>query len=183
VLASLGVDCVTLANNHVLDFGPQALLDTLEHLGSAGIQWVGAGSDLTQARRPALLERRGFQLAVVAATDDSAALPARADAPGVAFLDLETPDTAWLIEALDTARSAADAVLLSPQRGNLECARGVPWARRRRRCPAAGARSAASATPAPERSESRRGHERARPRSFQRRAAKGHSRAPPSATT
>src|SRR3712207_4886011 len=31
-LAELGVDCVTLANNHALDYGPDALLDTLDHL-------------------------------------------------------------------------------------------------------------------------------------------------------
>ncbi|MER3412240.1 MAG: poly-gamma-glutamate biosynthesis protein, partial [Thermoleophilia bacterium] len=44
VLALLGVDCVTLANNHALDFGPQALLDTFSFLEEAGIAWVGAGS-------------------------------------------------------------------------------------------------------------------------------------------
>ena len=37
VLALLGVDCVTLANNHVLDYGTEALLDTIEHLRAAGI--------------------------------------------------------------------------------------------------------------------------------------------------
>src|SRR5215211_1800372 len=42
VLAGLGVDCVTLANNHALDFGGAALLDTLEHLEAAGVQCVGA---------------------------------------------------------------------------------------------------------------------------------------------
>ena len=38
-LADLGVDCVTLANNHALDYGEQALLDTLGHLDQAGIPW------------------------------------------------------------------------------------------------------------------------------------------------
>src|SRR5581483_7498006 len=36
-LVQLGVDCVTLANNHALDFGACALLDTFEHLDAAGI--------------------------------------------------------------------------------------------------------------------------------------------------
>ena len=43
-LTRLGVDCVTLANNHALDFDRVALLDTLEHLRKAGIPWVGAGA-------------------------------------------------------------------------------------------------------------------------------------------
>jgi poly-gamma-glutamate synthesis protein (capsule biosynthesis protein) len=44
-LAELGVDAVTLANNHALDYGPQALLDTLRHLERAGVAAVGAGAD------------------------------------------------------------------------------------------------------------------------------------------
>src|SRR5207247_8141150 len=42
-LLHLGVDCVTLANNHALDYGPDALLDTFAHLREAGIAWAGAG--------------------------------------------------------------------------------------------------------------------------------------------
>ena len=44
-LLHLGVDCVTLANNHALDYGEDALLDTFEHLRAAGIAWAGAGLD------------------------------------------------------------------------------------------------------------------------------------------
>src|SRR5918996_623157 len=54
-LTHLGVDCVTLANNHALDFGAEALLDTFEHLRGAGIGWVGAGVDEQGARSPAVL--------------------------------------------------------------------------------------------------------------------------------
>jgi poly-gamma-glutamate synthesis protein (capsule biosynthesis protein) len=41
LLALLGTDCVTLANNHALDYGVDALADTLAHLGTAGIAAVG----------------------------------------------------------------------------------------------------------------------------------------------
>ena len=80
-LAQIGVDCVTLANNHALDYGPDALLDTLAHLDAAGIRAVGAGTDLERASAPVVLEG----LTVVAFTDhprEYAATPAR---PGVAF--------------------------------------------------------------------------------------------------
>src|SRR6266545_3354160 len=43
-LAELGVDLVTLANNHAMDFGPLALRDTIEHLAAAGVATVGAGA-------------------------------------------------------------------------------------------------------------------------------------------
>ena len=52
VLTLLGVDCVTLANNHALDYGVVALLDTLTHLEAAGIAYVGAGPDVERARAP-----------------------------------------------------------------------------------------------------------------------------------
>src|SRR5919204_1899095 len=44
LLTQLGVDCVTLANNHALDYGVEALSDTLEHVRAAGISPVGAGA-------------------------------------------------------------------------------------------------------------------------------------------
>jgi hypothetical protein len=80
-LAHLGVDCVTLANNHALDFGYDALLDTLAHLDAAGIRVTGAGTDLERARAPAELDG----LTVVAFTDHPREYAATATRPGVAF--------------------------------------------------------------------------------------------------
>src|SRR5215218_2739768 len=56
-LAVLGVDCVSLANNHALDFGEEALQDTLDHIARIGIAWAGAGGDADHAREPAVLGR------------------------------------------------------------------------------------------------------------------------------
>ena len=56
LLVLLGTDCVTLANNHALDYGLDALTDTLNLLATAGIAVVGAGADLEQASR---LHRQG----------------------------------------------------------------------------------------------------------------------------
>src|SRR5689334_9992974 len=72
VLTCLGADCVTLANNHSLDFGREALEDTLDHLRSAGIQTVGAGRNRTEARSPAVLRAKDMSVAVVGITDHPA---------------------------------------------------------------------------------------------------------------
>jgi poly-gamma-glutamate synthesis protein (capsule biosynthesis protein) len=110
LLAHLGVDCVTLANNHALDFGATALLDTLSHLAAAGIASVGAGASVAEARTPAVLEAGGARLAVVAATDHPRAYAAGPARPGVAFADLWAGDVpAWLTDTVAGAR--ADAVL------------------------------------------------------------------------
>jgi poly-gamma-glutamate capsule biosynthesis protein CapA/YwtB (metallophosphatase superfamily) len=107
-LAHLGVDCVTLANNHVLDFGTDALLDTLAHLDAAGIRAVGAGTDLELARTPVLLDG----LAVVAFGDHPAAYAATVDRPGIAYADLRDGLPDWL-----TPFPQADAILVSPHWG------------------------------------------------------------------
>jgi Bacterial capsule synthesis protein PGA_cap len=114
VLNRLGVDCVTLANNHALDFGPVCLLDTLEHLRAAGIAWVGAGPRLADARAPALLRAAGLRLGVLACSDHPAAHAAGPESPGIAYVDLQQGFD-WLPDAI--ARLDVDAVLVTPHWG------------------------------------------------------------------
>jgi poly-gamma-glutamate capsule biosynthesis protein CapA/YwtB (metallophosphatase superfamily) len=115
LLVLLGVNCVTLANNHALDYGADALLDTLGHLATAGIAAVGAGADLEQARHPALLTAGGLRVAVVGVTDHPADFAAGPDRPGVAFADLARQVPGWLLQ---TVRDAdVDAVLVTPHWG------------------------------------------------------------------
>jgi poly-gamma-glutamate capsule biosynthesis protein CapA/YwtB (metallophosphatase superfamily) len=111
-LARLGVHCVTLANNHALDFGPDALLDTLAHLDAAGIRVVGAGTDSERARSPVVLDTGGFRLGVVAFSDHPAEYAADASRPGIAYADLRRRPPEWLTEFPD-----ADAVLVTPHWG------------------------------------------------------------------
>ena len=115
VLSHLGVDCVTLANNHALDFGPEALLDTIEHLRDAGIACAGAGPDETSARAPAVIERRGTRVGIVGLTDHPADFAAGPDRPGVAFADLDQRPPQWLLDTIGGVR--ADIVIVSPHWG------------------------------------------------------------------
>jgi poly-gamma-glutamate synthesis protein (capsule biosynthesis protein) len=118
LLAHAGVDCVTLANNHALDYGADALLDTLEHLRAAGVAFVGAGPDEAAARAPALLSAGGTRLAVIGASDHPEAFAAAPDRPGIAYADLhEDPAGGWLAEAVAAAGRQADAVLVTPHWG------------------------------------------------------------------
>jgi Bacterial capsule synthesis protein PGA_cap len=91
-LLHLGVGCVTLANNHALDFGPHALLDTFAHLREAGIAWAGAGENAEEARKPVVVEG----LPIVAFCDHEPGFAAVPSQPGIAFADIrrEMPD--WL---------------------------------------------------------------------------------------
>ncbi len=122
VLRRLGADCVTLANNHALDFGAQALLDTFEHLNAAGIDWVGAGEDRERARAPAIFERNGLRLAVLGCSDHPEEYAADADAPGIAY-GLE-----WVPQAIE--RMDADHVLVTPHWGPNMTSEPLPRVRR-----------------------------------------------------
>jgi hypothetical protein len=65
-VARAGVDVVSLANNHSVDYGRGALLDTVRHARRAGIATVGGGADLAASRRPVRLELGGLRIAVLA---------------------------------------------------------------------------------------------------------------------
>jgi poly-gamma-glutamate capsule biosynthesis protein CapA/YwtB (metallophosphatase superfamily) len=139
-LAELGVDAVTLANNHALDYGPDALLDTLAHLDAAGIAAVGAGPNESLARAPRALRCGDLRLRLVAFSDHPGAYAAGAEQPGIAFAGLDTTLPDWVREPMRRGPDA-DAVLVTPHWGpNMVAA---PVARVRR---AADALVAAGAT-------------------------------------
>jgi poly-gamma-glutamate capsule biosynthesis protein CapA/YwtB (metallophosphatase superfamily) len=139
-LATLGVRAVTLANNHALDYGPVALLDTLAHLEASGIAAVGAGADTAAARAPLVVDCGDVRLRLVAFSDHPAGYAAGPERPGIAFADLEPGLPDWVRHAVRPGPDA-DAVLVTPHWGpNMTAA---PIARVRR---AAAALVAAGAT-------------------------------------
>ncbi len=65
-LANAGFDVVSLANNHIMDYGADALFETIEHLEKNNIKDIGAGKDLSSSRKPALFEVNGVTIAFLA---------------------------------------------------------------------------------------------------------------------
>ena len=126
-LDHLGVDCVTLANNHALDFGPQALEDTVVHLERAGIGHVGAGRHEREARAPVVLSSRDFRLGVVGVSDHPADFAAGPGRPGIAYADLQGGVPGWLPAAV--TGTEADAVLVTPHWGPNMTSEPVPHVR------------------------------------------------------
>ncbi|HYH31511.1 MAG TPA: CapA family protein [Pseudonocardia sp.] len=106
-----GVDVANLANNHALDYGRAALLDSLPHLREAGIAPVGTGADLAAATAPAVLERGGWRIAVLGFSDVvlSTESVATARSPGVA----PGYDTERMVEAVRAADAVADLVFVT----------------------------------------------------------------------
>jgi len=65
-LPSAGFDVLTLANNHILDFGPEGLYSTLNTLDSLGIATCGAGKNATEAERGAILKKGRWNIGFLA---------------------------------------------------------------------------------------------------------------------
>jgi poly-gamma-glutamate capsule biosynthesis protein CapA/YwtB (metallophosphatase superfamily) len=102
-----GIDVLNLANNHVGDFGPGAMLDTVRAVRRLGMEAVGAGRDLRSALAPQVVERLGLRIAFVGFSN---ILPlefaADAERPGVAWATPEAVDG-----AVRAARRRADVVV------------------------------------------------------------------------
>jgi len=112
LLASAGVNVVTLGSNHITDAGSTGVRQTLQILDADHIAHTGAGLDLTSALAPAVVDVRGLKFAFVGWDDivgSGAAAPGR---PGVAPLT-----DANVKASLARARSEADVVFAMPQWG------------------------------------------------------------------
>ena len=106
VLTDMGVDIAGLANNHVLDYGSDALLDTFDTLDSAGIDYMGAGVDFSRASALITKEVNGKTFGFLAA---SRVIPVvswdvQNSSPGV----FTTYDPSRLVAAIEAARSSCD---------------------------------------------------------------------------
>lgn len=68
LLQDIGVDVVSVANNHIYDYGEISLLDTLDTLNGAGIAYTGAGENLEEAMKPVYLIANGMKIGIISAT-------------------------------------------------------------------------------------------------------------------
>jgi poly-gamma-glutamate capsule biosynthesis protein CapA/YwtB (metallophosphatase superfamily)/GMP synthase-like glutamine amidotransferase len=107
-LSTVGFDVLSLANNHILDFPPDSMDDTLAALEDLGIATVGAGRGEAAAHRPAVLEVKGIKVAFLAF-----AAPRWRGSPEVPT----ATDVAWaepepVRKAVVEARQEADLVIV-----------------------------------------------------------------------
>ncbi len=61
-----GIDVISLASNHAMDWGPDPVIDTIDLFRSMGKHVIGAGKDEDEARKPAIIEKNGVKIAFLA---------------------------------------------------------------------------------------------------------------------
>lgn len=140
-----GFDAVTMANNHSFDAGVDAMLDTRKLFAARGIQVTGAGSNLAEARKAAIVERNGVRVAYLGYTGvATAGTEAGPNKPGVASIRVKTcyetrgphqpvrvhtepdpKDLALLLEDIRTLRQEADVVILAFHAGIIRIPRVI----------------------------------------------------------
>jgi poly-gamma-glutamate capsule biosynthesis protein CapA/YwtB (metallophosphatase superfamily) len=106
-----GVDVVTMANNHVLDYGQVGLVDTLDNAQRAGFPIVGIGHNAAEAFAPLYTTVKGVKIAILAFSqvhELEFTWAAKDDRPGVAM----ALDLARAVAAVRAARAAADLVIV-----------------------------------------------------------------------
>ncbi|MCX9011252.1 MAG: CapA family protein [Candidatus Methanoperedens sp.] len=115
VLKTAGIDYVSLANNHTLDFGEEALLEMLRILDEAGIDHAGAGKNLSEAEKPAVLEAGDIRVGVISFTDNEPSFAATETSPGTNYIPITLADGVMrrVKAAVDEARSTSDIVVFS----------------------------------------------------------------------
>lgn len=111
VMKDLGADIVSLANNHVYDFGEIGFLDTLEHLKQSGMPYVGAGKNLAQASKGYYFIINGYKIGIVAASraEKNYFTPvAEENKPGI----MGTYDSTDFVEAIKKADAQCDYLVV-----------------------------------------------------------------------
>jgi poly-gamma-glutamate synthesis protein (capsule biosynthesis protein) len=118
-LEAAGIDVCALANNHVLDYGYAGLDETLTTLAGVGLRTAGAGRDLAEAQRPAIVERPGgHRVIVLSCGTETSGIPrawaATGTGPGVDLLpDLSDSTAGRLVARVRRLKRAGDVVVAS----------------------------------------------------------------------
>jgi poly-gamma-glutamate synthesis protein (capsule biosynthesis protein) len=118
-LSAAKIDCCTLANNHVLDWGDRGLAETLDTLRAAGIRTAGAGRNADEATAPAVVDLPGGRRVLVFAygmesSGVGAAWAATKDRAGVSFLrNLSTRTVEEIARSVRAVKGEHDLVVAS----------------------------------------------------------------------
>ncbi len=113
ILGQMGVDVVSLANNHAYDQGEEGLLDTIDVLNNAKIPFVGAGRNLEEACKPVYFKVNGITIAYVSATQiERLANPDTKEATSTSAGVLRTLDATRFVSVIEAAEANSDFVVV-----------------------------------------------------------------------
>jgi poly-gamma-glutamate synthesis protein (capsule biosynthesis protein) len=119
VLKAAGIDTVSLANNHTLDFNYPAFFDTLEILDRSGIAHSGAGANFFEASRAAMAEVHGVNIGLLSFTDNQPDWEATINRAGIFYVPVDSPDARAdaLLELVHVTKDQVNFLIVSAHWG------------------------------------------------------------------
>ena len=129
-LRAIGVRAVSLANNHALDYGEEALADTLELLAASGVAAGGAGAGTDAARRPVVAEAGGQRVGMLCVADHPHEYAAGPRRYGIAHAELQQGVPDWLLQELAQLSEACELMIVYPHWGPNMSTSPASWQRR-----------------------------------------------------
>jgi len=89
-IKKLHLSVVSIANNHIMDYGEEGLTSTIDWLKASKIRYTGAGDNLEEARKPVILNKKGIEFVFLAYNErPPESFFAKKDTPGVAYVDIK----------------------------------------------------------------------------------------------
>ena len=113
-LKNAGIDLVSIANNHVLDFGKEAFYDTLKYLDEYKIGYVGGGENRTKAEEVAIIEKNGIKFGFISYTSitPNNAWIASDNSQGIAVFKGDKDGYAHLVKNVKAAKNKCDILIV-----------------------------------------------------------------------
>lgn len=120
VLKAARIDAVSLANNHVLDFGYAGLKDTFSVLDRSGIDYFGAGENIAKAAEARVISKNGLKIGFIAFSDNEPGWEADKKSPGIFYSPLDAEDLriGSLLKIIREAKKKVDFLVVSAHWGD-----------------------------------------------------------------
>jgi poly-gamma-glutamate capsule biosynthesis protein CapA/YwtB (metallophosphatase superfamily) len=110
-LTVASIDAANLANNHILDYSEEGLLETLITLDQAKIKHTGAGRNISEASKPVIADVKGIKIGILGCTDNEPGWLATSSKPGIKYL--EVGDISSIKADIQKVRDQVDLLILS----------------------------------------------------------------------
>jgi poly-gamma-glutamate capsule biosynthesis protein CapA/YwtB (metallophosphatase superfamily) len=119
-LNTAGINAVSIANNHVLDYGFEAMFEMVEILDHAGIIHSGAGANAEESSKLATAVVQGQKIGLLAFTDNEPEWEAHAQAPGVFYVptDLRDSRAKYLLSRIQEYKKVSGFLIVSAHWGS-----------------------------------------------------------------
>jgi len=105
------IDVCNLANNHILDFSEEGLIETILTLDKAGIKHVGAGINKTGALKPVMIKRKNITVGIIGFTDNEPGWEAKDNKSGTNYV--KVGDIGKVKKEIEKLRDKVDVLVLT----------------------------------------------------------------------